>query len=245
MRTAPRAHGRSRQRVLVTFLVAAVTALAATAAVLAAPPPPPPPMHHPMPAPPPGGPQFGSGDNGAAGSSGSAQQVNQGHGGKAAELTSVGYGYGLVSVSFPKKATFSQLTNLATDYTLTQGVCSGGSPRFQVDLLPPGDKNLGDAISFYVYFGTQPYGGCPTGGPQSQPNVASATSTAGWWLVTSSVSNAPETYSAAEAQYGSYQLLDAQIAVDGGWAQTGNTQQVLVNNWMVDNKTYFPAPKPH
>ena len=197
---------------------------------------------HPMPDPNPGGPQFASGNNGVKGSSGSARTINQGNGGQGAQLTSVNYGFGLVSVPFPKTATFSQLTNLSTNYTMTQGICSGGSPRFQVDLLPPGDKKLKDAISFYVYFGTQPYGGCSSGGPQNQPNVASDTSAAAWWLVTSAgVSNSAETYSVAEAQYGNYQLLDVQIAADGGWAN-GGTQQVAVNDWNVNTTSYFPSP---
>lgn len=239
----------ARRRSLVTILLAVVvTAITATAA-LAAPGGPPPKKPHPMPNANPGGPQFASGDNGSG--SGSAKQINQGHGGQGAQLTSVGYGYGLVSVSFPKKETFSQLTNLSTDYTLTQGMCGGGSPRFQVDLLPPGDKNINDAISLYVYFNTATglYGGCPTGGPQSQANVASNTSAAAWWAFgdPNVSSNTPLTYTAAEAQYGSYQLLDAQIAADTGWAQTGGssttgTEQVVANDWTVNGKSYFPLP---
>lgn len=191
----------------------------------------------------PGGPHFYTGDNGAADSGGSAKAVNEGHGGQEAVLESTGYGYGLVSVDFPgHKTTFSQLANLSTSYDVTTGDCSGGSPRYQIDLLPPGDHNLSDAISFYVYFGAQPYGGCAGNTMNTQTNLIGDDSN-GWWFVDSSgVSNTPENYSVVKAQYGGYQLLDVQIAVDGGWAQSGNVQQVTIQGWKVDGKTYFPAP---
>jgi hypothetical protein len=46
------------------------------------------------------------------------------------------------------------------------------------------------------------------------------------------------TYSQVKAQFGDYQLLDAQIAVDGGWSQ-GGTQQVSITNWEINGTVFF------
>lgn len=186
-----------------------------------------------------------SGNNGDPASSGSAVKVSEGQGGQAAVLTSNNFGFAVASAKFPgHQTTFAELTNLSTDYELTQGTCAGGSPRFQVDLLPPGDQNLNDAVSLYVYIG--PGAGanadpCPAadGTLQNQPNVASD-SQPNLWYVGAANTGAP--YSAVEAAYGNYQLLDVQIAVDGGWSQAGNTQQGLIQDWQVNGRTFYPSP---
>ena len=190
-------------------------------------------------------PMLFSGNNGDPASSGSAVNVNEGQGGHAAVLTSNNFGFAVASAKFPgNQTTFSELTNLSTDYELTQGTCAGGSPRFQVDLLPSGDKNPNDAVSLYVYIG--PGAGaaadpCPAadGSLQNQQNVASD-SQPNLWYVGAANTGAP--YSAVEAIYGNYQLLDAQIAVDGGWIQAGNTQQVLIQDWQVNGRNFYPLP---
>jgi hypothetical protein len=170
----------------------------------------------------PGAPQFGHGDNGVAGSSGSATQTSQG-----AQLTSNQDGYGLVSVSFPKNTTFSQLTSLSTDYNLTQGMCAGGSPRYQIDLQ--------GGTFFYVNFGTPPYGGCPAG-PNSEPEIIGGTTPQ--WQVNNG--NTFMTYAQVKAAYGNTKILDVQIAVDGGWANSG-TQQAVISNWNVNGVFFFPS----
>lgn len=223
------------KRILAALMAVPVMGLAAQVALADAPPNPTPP-------------QLFSGNNGDPNSSGSAVRVNEGHGGQAAVLTSNGVGYAIANAPFPgHKTTFSQLTNLSTDYELTRGTCAGGSPRFQVDLLPPGDKNLNDAVSLFVYIGP---GAGPAGDPcpaangslQNQANVASDSQPNLWYV---GAANTGMPYSAAEAAYGSYQLLDVQIAVDGGWAQSGNTQQVLVQDWQVNGRNFFPLPGEH
>lgn len=52
-------------------------------------------------------------------------------------------------------------------------------------------------------------------------------------------SNVPMTYSQVKAAFGSYNLLDVQIAVDGGWAQSGDVQQVAITNWEINGKYFF------
>ncbi len=179
----------------------------------------------------PGSTKFLSGDNGDAGSSGNAALS-----GGAALLTSNNLGFGVVSAGFRAGTTFSQLASLETDYNLTQGTCAGGSPRYQIDLS---DGNPADAVSLYLYFGTSPYGGCNSG-PNHEGEVIGGT--AAQWFVFGggNNSNTPMTYSQVKAAFGSYNLLDVQIAVDGGWAQTsGDTQQVSVTNWELNGKYFF------
>jgi hypothetical protein len=162
-------------------------------------------------------------------SSGGATTVNP----DAAQLTSVCYGYGGVYVNFPAGTTFSQLTNLSTDYTMTQGACGGGAPRFEVDLAT-------DFLT--VYFGTQPYGGCLPNTLSSMSAVTNGTSGAGWFV---DYSNTPETYAQVEATYGSQALTDVAIIEDGGWSQpSAYQQQVLIQNWNVNGTVFFSVHPP-
>jgi hypothetical protein len=182
----------------------------------------------------PNGPTFASGDNSDAGSSGEAGEVNG-----AALLTSHNFGFGLVSVGFPAGTTFSDLASLKTDYDLTQGVCGGGSPRYQINLQPQGDSNPADAVSLYLYFGTPPFGGC-TSGQHTEGEVIGGTTPQWFAFGGGENSNIALTYSQALATYGNYQLLAAQVTVDGGWSQNG-TQQASVTNWEVNGEVFFPA----
>jgi hypothetical protein len=183
---------------------------------------------------PPGPPQFFSGVNpgcpDAVTSSGNATTVNP----NAAQLTSVCYGYGGVNVNFPAATTFSQLTDLSTNYTMTQGTCGGGAPRFEVDLT--------DGDFFTVYFGTPPYGGCLANTFSSTSAVSNGISSAGWFV---DYSNTPETYAQVEATYGSQALADVQIIEDAGWSQPPNyAQQVLIQNWNVNGTSFFSVNQP-
>jgi hypothetical protein len=177
-------------------------------------------------------PRFFSGDNGDVGSSG-----NAGESGGAALLTSNGVGFGVVSSAFPAATTFSQLASLETDYDLTQGACGGGSPRYQIDLQPAGDTNPADGVSLYLYFGTPPFGGCSSGA-NTEGEVIGGT-TPQWFVFGGGFNpNVALTYSQVKAQFGDYELLDAQIAVDGGWSQ-GGTQQVSITNWEINGTFFF------
>lgn len=182
----------------------------------------------------PSGPTFASGDNGDPGSSGAAAEVAG-----AALLTSNNFGFGVVGATFPAGTTFSELSSLSTDYALTQGVCGGGSPRYQIDLQPQGDANPADAVSLYLYFGTPPFGGC-TSGRHAEGEVIGGSAPQWFAFGGGANSNVALTYAQALATYGNYELLDAQIAVDGGWSQSG-TQQVSITNWEIDGEVFFPA----
>jgi len=182
-------------------------------------------------------PHLSHGTNGQPNSSGAAKKVKESNGGEGALLTSVNDGYGLISVNLPSSTTLSELTALSTGYELTEGTCAGGSPRFAVVVLPPGDRRLKDAQVLWVYFGTQPYGGCT---PAVGLTTADATQSE-WWS-----GNNNQTYSQALAAMGSDRLVSVQVAVDGGWSQTPDIQQVLIQNLTVgingSNTSFFPLP---
>ena len=96
-----------------------------------------------------------------------------------------------------------------------------------------------DAQVFDVYFGTQPYGGC-----SSNQGITTEDATQDdWWLAPG---NSYGSYSEAQATYGSDRVLDVQVAVDGGWDQSPETQQVLIQDLTVGingtNTTFFPLP---
>jgi hypothetical protein len=187
-------------------------------------------------------PRYLSGSNGDPNGSGSAKTVTAPNGSQAAQLTSVHYGYGVVSAGYPASTTFSQLSQLSTQYILTQGSCLGGAPRYQIDLQPHGDTNLNDGVSLYVNFGTPPYGGCPSGSLQAEPNIIGGT-TPQWQIFgTGYNSNSFYTYQQIESMFGNFQMLDTQIALDGGWAQQGDTQQALIQNWDVNGTVFFASP---
>ena len=151
-------------------------------------------------------------------------------------LTSDDFGYGLVSSAFRSGTTFAQLGSVETDYNLTKGTCAGGSPRYQIDLS---DGTPADDVSLYVYFGTAPYGGCNPG-PNYEDEIIGGTAPQWFVFGAGNNGNTPMTYSQILSTYGSYNLLDVQIAVDGGWAQTGgDTQSVSITNWEINGKYFF------
>jgi len=184
--------------------------------------------------------QLSHGTNGQPNSNGAAKKVKESNGGSGALLTSVNLGFGLISVKLPASTTLSELTALSTGYEVTEGTCAGGSPRFALVVLPAGDKSMKDAQVIWVYFGTQPYGsGCA---PQQGLTTADATQSA-WWT---DGGNTQQSYAQAISTMGTDRLVAVQVAVDGGWDQTPEVQQVLIQNLTVgingSNTSFFPLP---
>jgi hypothetical protein len=181
---------------------------------------------------------FLHGTNGQASSNGAAKKVKESNGGKGALLTSVNYGYGVASVKVPSGTTLSELTALSTGYELTEGTCSGGSPRFSIVVVPPGSPKSAAQV-IWVYFGTQPYGGC-----SPQEGLATFDATQSTWWVDSG--NTEDTYAQAQTSMGTYKVLAVQVTVDGGWSQSPAVQQVLVQDLTIGingtDTTFFPLP---
>ena len=193
----------------------------------------------------PSGPFLQSGTNGfPAPNNGAAKNVDEGLGGQAALLTSISggtnqAGYGLVGVHFP--GTFSQLSDVETQFEMTQGKCGGGAPRWVIHLQNPTTHST---AHFWVYFdnNNQPYGGCSAGAEQ-ETNIIGTNSDDGWYV---NNANSGESYARVESTYGSWNVQDIEVVLDSGWAQAGELnpaiQQMLVQNLKVNNKSYFPLP---
>jgi len=194
-------------------------------------------------------PFFAHGTNGfPAPSNGDARQVDEGLGGQGALLTSVSggtsqAGYGVVGVKGGDGTakTFSGLTDVETQFNVTQGTCTGGAPRWVIHVSNP--SNPKDTAHFWVYFdNSHPGGGCAPGA-QQETNIIGDQSNSEWYV---NNANTPSSYSAVKAQYGSWNLQNVEVAVDAGWGQGAqlnpNIQQVLLQNLKVNNASYFKLP---
>ena len=130
--------------------------------------------------------------------------------------------------------TFSSIATLSTEFNVTDDDCSGGSPRFQIQVqTPSGAKNV------FVYLGPAPsFTGC-------SPNVWIASgnligSTDGRFD-TSQVQAGTQvsTYAQAQALVGSYQVTGISLVVDSGWAFADKEQTVMVRNVKINDSTFF------
>lgn len=126
--------------------------------------------------------------------------------------------FGGVDYGIPSDLTVGQLNNLSTDYKFTQGTCSQGSPRFQINV---------DGQNVFVYLGPQFPSTNPCAGAtySNSTNVISPTSL----VDATQLGNGYETWSAFQAQHGSDLVTGIQLVVDGFTtpyitAQFDNTQ---------------------
>ena len=145
-------------------------------------------------------------------------------------LTSGGINFDETSVT-PPVTTLSTLQVLSTDYKFTVGSCGGGSPRFQINVsTSTGTKNI------FVYIGPPPnYMGCPQNVWANTGDLLTPTS-----LVDTSQLGGTfyDTWANALLNYGTFTVTGIQLVADGGWAVTGGTQTVQVDNVMI-NTTLF------
>jgi hypothetical protein len=160
---------------------------------------------------------------------GDAQIVSGGNPGNAAQIRSVGTGFGGVDFDVPAGMTVSDLTTLSTDYKFTAASCGGGAPRFQINAT-----NGTVSGNIFVYIGPPPnYTGCPMNSWQSTSNLVTpaslvdATQLGGLFY---------EPWAAVLVAYGGYTISGIQLVTDGGWMF--GTQTVLVDNVQINDDTY-------
>jgi hypothetical protein len=193
----------------------------------------------------PSGPFFQHGTNGfPAPSNGAAVNIDEGLGSHGALLTSISggtnqAGFGNVGVHFP--GTFSQLSDVETQFNVTQGTCQGGAPRWQIDLKNPSNPSQTQFLLVYFDNNHQPFGGC-NAGAQQETNIINSPTT-GWFVGNA---NLPETYTQVNTTYGTWNVQDVEVIVDAGWDQGSqlnpNIQQVLLQKMKINNNSYFPLP---
>lgn len=130
--------------------------------------------------------------------------------------------------------TFSSIATLFTEFNVTDDDCSGGSPRFQIQVqTPSGAKNV------FVYLGPAPsFTGC-------SPNVWIASGnlvgTTDGRFDTSQVQAGTQvsTYAQALALVGSFQVTGISLVVDSGWAFADKEQTVMVRNVKINDSMFF------
>ena len=134
-------------------------------------------------------------------------------------LTSGGINFDETSVT-PPATTLSTLQVLSTDYMFTAGSCGGGSPRFQINV---------DGKNIFVYVGPPPnYTGCAAGIWLNTGDLLEAA----LFVDTSQLPGGTfyDTWASALISTGPNPVTGIQLVADGGWAVTGGTQTVQVDN---------------
>jgi hypothetical protein len=136
------------------------------------------------------------------------------------EVWSPSQPFGGIDFGVPAGLTVSQLNNLSTDFKFTQGTCSQGSPRFQINV---------DGVNVFAYLGPQfPSLTNPCAGA-TYSNSTNVVGPASLVDATQVSGSSYETWSLFQAQHGSDIVTGIQLVVDGFTlpyitAQFDNTQ---------------------
>jgi hypothetical protein len=150
---------------------------------------------------------------------GDATIVADGNPGNAAQLVwSSSQAYGGVDFGVPATLSVNGLNYLGTDYKFTDGTCSQGSPRFQINV---------NGQNVFVYLGTQfpSTNLCAGSTYANSTNVISPTS----MVDATQLGNGYETWASFQSQHSSDIVTGIQLVVDGYTtpyitAQFDNTQ---------------------
>jgi len=169
---------------------------------------------------------------------GDATLVSGGNPGMAAQLRSDATpGWGGVDFDVAAGMTFAQLTQLATDYNVTDDQCGAGSPRFQINVsTTSGEKNI------FVYLGPSPtFTGCLSGW-QSSGNLIGNNEPCRWDTSQVVAGTQCNTYTGALLIASGLTITGIQLVVDSGWnavASVGDGEQTnLVDNVKINSSTY-------
>ena len=130
--------------------------------------------------------------------------------------------------------TFASIATLSAEFNVTDDDCSGGSPRFQVQVqTPSGAKNV------FVYLGPAPsFTGCSSNVWIASGNLVGS---GDGRFDTSQVQAGTQvsTYAQALALVGGFQVTGISLVVDSGWAFADKEQTVMVRNVKVNDSTFF------
>ena len=136
--------------------------------------------------------------------------------------------------------TFSSIATMSTEFDVTDDDCSGGSPRFQIQVqTPSGAKNV------FVYLGPAPsFTGCSPNVWITSGNLIGSTDGR---FDTSQVQPGTQvsTYAQAQALVGSYQVTGISLVVDSGWAFADKEQTVMARNVKINDSTFFTPGGPN
>jgi hypothetical protein len=135
--------------------------------------------------------------------------------------------------------TFASIATLSAEFNVTDDDCSGGSPRFEIQVqTPSGAKNV------FVYLGPAPsFTGCSQNVWITSGNLVGSTDGR---YDTSQVQAGTQvsTYAQALALVGNHQVTGISLVVDSGWAFADKEQTVLVRNVKVNDSTFYTPSEP-
>jgi hypothetical protein len=155
---------------------------------------------------------------------GDASIVNDGNPGNAVQLVySATQPYGGVDYTV-SGLTVAGLNNLSTDYKFTEGTCSQGSPRFQINV---------NGSNVFAYLGNQTPSTNPCAGAtySNSTNVISPSS----MVDATQLGGGYETWAQFQADHGSDAVTGIQLVVDGFTSQYITAQ---FDNTMINDATY-------
>lgn len=135
-----------------------------------------------------------------------------------------------IDFAVPSGLTFGDVQKLAADYKFTPGGCTGGAPRFQMNVVDP---LTNETKNIFAYSGSYPnYNDCPAGVWTSTGDLAES----GLYVDATQVGESfYEPFSSAQSRFGSYAVTGIQLVTDSGRAVA---QSLLVGNVTINGTTY-------
>ncbi len=153
--------------------------------------------------------------------------------------TSTADDFGGISFDDANGTTFGSLTELSTDYNVTDDDCGWGSPRFQVRIDTNGDSVADGSI--FIYMGPVPsFTGCMQDMWVNTGNLIGSTDTR--FDLTQFGGPFYGTYSDALALLGDDTILRISLVTDGGGSQIDGEQEVWFDNTVINDTAYNFTP---
>lgn len=140
-------------------------------------------------------------------------------------------GFGSAEFMVTDGMTFADLTELSTDFNVTDDNCGGGSPRFSITLDQGGtEKNV------FVYLGDSPnYNTCVPDTWESSGDLLET----GQTIDTSQLGGTfYDDYDNALTNYGALNVTKISLVTDSGWSQADGEQTILADNVRVNDTVY-------
>lgn len=149
-------------------------------------------------------------------------------------------GFAGIDFEVEENITWSELTNLNTDYDITDDDCGGGSPRFQLN-VDTDDDGISDG-NVHVVIGLSPnFTDCTTGW-QNTGNLI-GNEDAGRYDFSQFGGSTFTTYSDAPQSVMDGDVVGVQLVADGGWSEQAangddGEQTVLADNVVINAHTF-------
>lgn len=147
--------------------------------------------------------------------------------------------FGGIAFDDANGTTFASLTELSTDYNVTDDDCGWGSPRFQIRMDTDGDNVSNGNI--FIYMGPVPsFSGCMQDMWGNTGNLIGSTDTR--FDLTQLGGPFYGTYADALALVGDDTILRISLVTDGGGSQLDGEQEVWFDNTVINEATYDFTP---